>query len=100
MKKIVLFLSLFAALGLATNSCISKMVEPDVIPTPPPSKDKDIFFIRIGLGLVTGSSFALDWSTYNRLGFFVEESNGNMAFTNKEIVVNKESGNEDLLLYD
>jgi len=102
MKKTVVFLSMIAVLGLMANSCISGIVKEDVIeqPTPQPNNQKK-YFLRFTLNSIAGTTpFVLDWSNYNRVGYLLDNEQGDNIFPYKEITIPKESGYEDVLLVD
>ena len=100
MKKTVVLLSMLAVLGAFTYSCISSIVNEDVIEEPPKEKDK-IYFLRIALNSMTGESpFTLDWSNYQNVGFLLDDEQGNNIFQNRSLASTRESGNAEVLIVD
>ena len=102
MKKVLLLISLFIAMAVATNSCISAIVDDEGNdPPPPPPSDEKLYFLRIGLNYLNGEvPYTLDWSNYQQVGFIAESELGTKVYTNKEIKIPKESGYDAVLLID
>ena len=106
-------------LGGATNSCISALVEeeqkqeepvepeePEVPEEPEepevPTKDGEKWYVlQIALNYVDGDTpWVLDWSNYKSVGYLLKDDQGNTVYANKELIIEKEAGYENVLMVD